>query len=104
VGNSGTKLLQQKMPFQVDPGSGWSCEACSSFTRLTACQVARPPFRGLCHEVPARPVSRPSRPLATESNHQLFEWVLPPLVICPFRAHSGGALPACTPAPQAHPA
>src|SRR5258708_38945447 len=24
---------------------------------------------------------------AIESNHQLFEWVLPPLVICPFGAH-----------------
>ena len=25
-------------------------EACSSFTRVTACGVARPPKRGLCHE------------------------------------------------------
>jgi hypothetical protein len=31
-------------------------EACSSFTRVTACQVARPPFRGLCREVSTRPV------------------------------------------------
>src|ERR1019366_7415697 len=66
-----------------------SFEACSSFTRVTACQVARPPFRGLCREVPIRPVSQPNRPPAIESNHQLFEWVLPPLVICPFRAHTG---------------
>ena len=63
-------------------------EACSSFTRVTACQVARPPFRGLCREVPIRPVSQPNRSPAIESNHQLFEWVLPPLVICPFRAHT----------------
>src|SRR5437660_11523749 len=63
-------------------------EACSSFTRVTACQVARPPFCGLCREVPTRPVSRPNRSPAIESNHQLFEWVLPPLVICPFRAHA----------------
>src|SRR5713101_5320517 len=63
-------------------------EACSSFTRVTACQVARPPFCGLCREVPTRPVSQPSRSPAIESNHQLFEWVLPPLVICPFRAHA----------------
>src|SRR5438128_9668947 len=62
--------------------------ACSSFTRVTACQVARPPFCGLCREVPTRPVSQPSRSPAIESNHQLFEWVLPPLVICPFRAHA----------------
>src|SRR5947208_11395526 len=63
-------------------------EACSSFTRVTACQVARPPFRGLCHEVSIRPVSQPNRSPAIESNHQLFEWVLPPLVIYPFRAHA----------------
>ena len=63
-------------------------EACSSFTRVTACQVARPPFCGLCREVPTRPVSHPSRSPAIESNHQLFEWLLPPLVICPFRAHA----------------
>ena len=62
--------------------------ACSSFTRVTACQVARPPFCGLCREVPTRPVSQPSRSPAIESNHQLFEWVLPPLVISPFGAHA----------------
>ena len=62
--------------------------ACSSFTRVTACQVARPPFCGLCREVPAQPVSQPNRSPAIESNRQLFEWVLPPLVICPFRAHA----------------
>ena len=45
-------------------------------------------YRGLCREVPARPVSQPNRSPAIESNHQLFEWVLPPLVICPFRAHT----------------
>ena len=47
-----------------------------------------PTFRGLCREVPARPVSRPNRSPAIESNHQLFEWVLPPLVICPLGAHA----------------
>jgi len=41
--------------------------ACSSFTRVTACQVARPPFCGLCREVPTRPVSQPSRSPAIES-------------------------------------
>ena len=65
-----------------------SFEACSSFTRVTACQVARPPFRGLCRQVPIRPVSQPDRSPAIQSNHQLFEWVLPPLVIRPFRAHA----------------
>jgi len=75
--------------------------ACSSFTRVTACQVARPPFRGLCHEVPIRPVSQPHRSPAIESNHQLFEWVLPPLVICPFRAHAK-ARPPTSPAQVHH--
>ena len=32
-------------------------EACSSFTRVTACRVARPPYSGLCHEASTRPVS-----------------------------------------------
>src|ERR1035437_830566 len=47
-----------------------------------------PTIRGICREVPARPVSRTGRPPAIESNHQLFEWVLPPLVISPFGAHT----------------
>src|SRR5665811_792349 len=68
-------------------------EACSSFTRVTARQVARPPFRGLCREAPARPVPQPNRSPAIESNHQLFEWVLPPLAICAFRAHPEGLTP-----------
>ena len=32
--------------------------------------------------------TQPNRSPAIESNHQLFEWVLPPLVICPFRARA----------------
>ena len=60
----------------------------ASFTRVTACHVARPPFRGLCREVSVRPVSQPYRSPAIESQHQLFERVLPPLVICPFGAHA----------------
>src|SRR5208337_2054366 len=39
------------------------------------------------HEVSASPVTQTHRSIAIESNHQLFEWVLPPLVICPFGAH-----------------
>ena len=47
-----------------------------------------PTSRGLCRGVSISPVSRTHRPPAIESNHQLFEWVLPPLVICPFWAHA----------------
>ena len=47
-----------------------------------------PTIRGLCHEVSISTVTRANRPPAIESNHQLFEWVLPPLVISPFWAHA----------------
>src|SRR5712692_321118 len=47
-----------------------------------------PTMRGLCREVSVSPVTRTHRSPAIESNHQLFEWVLPPLVISPFRAHA----------------
>ena len=40
-------------------------EACSSFTRVTACRVARPPYSGLCHEASTRPVTPSSRSFAT---------------------------------------
>jgi len=63
-------------------------EACSGFTRVTARRIARPPFRGLCHGASTCPVTRSCRPSAIESNHPLFEWVLPPLVIQPFGAHA----------------
>jgi len=39
-------------------------------------------------EVPISPVTRTHRSPAIEPNHQLLEWVLPPLVISPFGAHA----------------
>ena len=62
--------------------------ACSGFTRVTARRIARPPFRGLCHEASTGMVTHSCRSPAIESNHQLFEWVLPPLVFSPFGAHA----------------
>jgi hypothetical protein len=47
-----------------------------------------PTMRGLCREAPPRPVTRSERSPAIEPDHQLFEWVLPPLVISPVRAHA----------------
>src|SRR5258708_155714 len=47
-----------------------------------------PTMCGLCHEVSISPVFRTHRSPAIESNHQLFEWVLPPLVFSPFGAHA----------------
>src|ERR1035437_3733490 len=40
-------------------------EACSSFTHVAACQVAGPPIADVCPEAPTRPVTRPSRSVAT---------------------------------------
>jgi hypothetical protein len=47
-----------------------------------------PTIRGLCREASTGPVTRTCRSPAIESNHQLFEWVLPPLVFSPFGAHA----------------
>src|SRR6266704_4201247 len=40
-------------------------EACSSFTRVAACQIACPPIADVCPEAPTQPVTRPSRSVAT---------------------------------------
>jgi len=53
-------------------------------------------MRGLCREASPTPVTRSERSPAIEPNHQLFEWVLPPLVISPVRAHAE-ALPHLRP-------
>ncbi len=53
-----------------------------------------PTMRGLCREVSISTVTSAHRSPAIESNHQLFEWVLPPLVFSPRGAHAG------LPAPQ----
>src|ERR1700676_5308110 len=39
--------------------------ACSSFTRVAACQIAGPPKADFCPEAPTQPVTRPSRSVAT---------------------------------------
>ena len=52
-----------------------------------------PTMCGLCREVPISPVTRTHSSPAIESNHQLFEWVLPPLVISPFGAHAKAPAP-----------
>jgi len=52
-----------------------------------------PTISGLFREAPPIPVTRPERSPAIESNHQLFEWVLPPLVISPVRAHAEALTP-----------
>src|ERR1035437_7806378 len=54
-----------------------------------------PAICGHCREVPISPVTRTHRSPDVAAKHQLFEWVLPSLVISPFGA------PAKAPAPHA---
>src|ERR1022692_1005450 len=62
-------------------------EACSGFTRVTACKVAAHPTADSCPEASTRPVTRPDRSVATMSYRQLHRWILLPPVICAFGAH-----------------
>jgi hypothetical protein len=62
-------------------------EACSSFTRVTACRVAHPPYVGFIARLhPSRFPGSGARQLPSSTNN-LLEWVLPPLVICAVEAH-----------------
>src|ERR1700730_646400 len=47
-------------------------EACSSFTHVTACKIARPPQGGRYPEPPTWPVPRRSRSVAITSYRQLI--------------------------------
>ena len=61
-------------------------EACSSFTRVTACRLLNRPTRPLSRGF--NPAGYPAeRSPATRSNRQLSGWILPPLVIRAFGAH-----------------
>src|SRR4029434_4762676 len=63
-------------------------EACSSFTRVTACKVAHPPFVGFIARLrPGRFPGSGARQLPSSTN-SLLGWVLPPLVICAVEAHT----------------
>ena len=64
-------------------------EACSSFTRVTACRFACPPKSGLFHKASIRPVARLHRLLATQAYRDLLGWDLHPLV---FGAGKGARL------------
>src|SRR5262245_51678482 len=62
-------------------------EACSSFTRVTACIVAHPPYVGFIARLhPGRFPGSDARKLPSSTNN-LLGWVLPPLVICAVEAH-----------------
>src|SRR5579862_2689120 len=56
-------------------------EACSSFTRVTACKIARPPKGGLLSRGFGL-VSCPTKPLSSfHAYRQLHGWIPPPQVI-----------------------
>ena len=59
-------------------------EACSGLLRVTACQLARPAFSGLCHEASARPITRPRRSSASMLTDNYMRGLLPPTG-CPRR-------------------
>ena len=62
-------------------------EACSSFTRVTACRVAHPPYVGFIARLrPGQFPGSDARKLPSSTNN-LLGWVLPPLVICAAEAH-----------------
>src|SRR5215471_12163149 len=62
-------------------------EACSSFTRVTACTVAHPPYVGFIARLrPGQFPGSDARKLPSSTNN-LLGWVLPPLVICAVEAH-----------------
>ena len=61
-------------------------QACSSFTRVTACRVAHPPYVGFITRLrPCRLPSSDARKLPSSTNN-LLGWVFPPLVICAVEA------------------
>src|SRR5215471_7978315 len=63
-------------------------EACSSFTRVTACKVAHLPFVGFIARLPpSRLPGSGARKLPSSTNN-LLGWGLPPLVTCAFEAHT----------------
>src|SRR5215475_4278407 len=63
-------------------------EACSSFTRVTACRVAHPPYVGFIARLRlGRFPGSGARKLPSSTNN-LLGWVLPPLVICAVEAHT----------------
>jgi hypothetical protein len=68
-------------------------EACSSFTRVTACKVAHPPYVGFIARLrPGQLPGSDARKLSSPTNN-LLEWVLPPLVIFAVEAHT--VTPSC---------
>ena len=84
---SSLSVLPSPLPWRVGVHIT-TFEACSSFTRVTACTVAHLPFVGFIARLrPSRLPGSGARKLSSSTNN-LIEWVLPPLVICAAEAHT----------------
>jgi len=62
--------------------------ACSGFTHVAACKLARPPFEAFCLWASSPSVTRRPRQIATEGVDFLLGRDLHPLVKCTFTAHA----------------
>ena len=84
-----SSLSMQPSPFAWRVGVHiFTFEACSSFTRVTACRVARLPYVSfITRPHPSRLPGSGARKLPSSTNN-LLGWVLPPLVICAVEAHT----------------
>ena len=87
---SGSSRLVPPSPLRRRVGiHDFTCEACSAFTPVTACRVARPPKSGLCHKASAQSVAG-LKPLVSYQTYRLLSgWDFHPQVICALGAHSG---------------
>ena len=83
-----SSLSMQPSPFAWRVGVHiFTFEACSSFTRVTACRVAHLPYVSFIARLhPSRFPGSGARKLPSSTNN-LLGWVLPPLVTCAVEAH-----------------
>jgi hypothetical protein len=84
---SSLSVLPSPLPWRVGVHIT-TFEACSSFTRVTACKVAHPPYVGFITRLrPGQFPGSDARKLSSSTNN-LLEWALPPLVIFAVEAHT----------------
>jgi len=82
--SSASSLSPWPSPLYRRVGSyDFTFEACSSFTRVTACQIACPPKVDFVTRLQSGRLTLPNCSSATEPCRWLLGWVLLPLVICP---------------------
>jgi hypothetical protein len=83
-GHLGARPAQPYRAFGARSGARYGAGYGGRSVRVTARQLARPAFPGLCHEASARPVTRPSRSSASMLTDNYMRGLLPPTG-CPRR-------------------